>query len=149
MNVILQLALRAGRRRQRIGVAAARALAMIAVLGTSLSLSMHAPCLAQDATSAPFVAEDAMPEISRDEWRDRVREAKRRAREAAIERRAHPELFLPPPPEDPDIIASERVLRDDSLQFGDIVATKKGLFVFRGRGDQPRSEADFVPLPSR
>jgi hypothetical protein len=29
---------------------------------------------------------------------------------------------------------------------GDIVSTNKGLFVFRGKADQPRSNEDFLPL---
>lgn len=42
--------------------------------------------------------------------------------------------------------ATERVLTDSSLQFGDIVSTSDGLFVFRGRDDRDRSRDDFVPL---
>lgn len=91
---------------------------------------------------------DQPSEMSREEWRRKVEEAKRRAREVARERREHPELYVPIP-ENPDQIATERVLNDDSLQIGDIVATKKGLFVFRGRTDQPRSGDDFVPLSPR
>jgi hypothetical protein len=86
--------------------------------------------------------------ISREEWRQRVEEAKRRSKEAAIERRSHPERFIPIP-EDPERIATERVLNDESLQPGDIVSTKRGLFVFRGRSDQPRKDDDFIPVPVR
>ena len=85
------------------------------------------------------------PEVSRDEWRQRIEDARRRAREAARARREHPELYKPVP-EDPDLVATERLLRDDSLQPGDIVATKKGMFVYQGRSDQPRRDQDFVPL---
>ncbi|MDI4238223.1 hypothetical protein OZ411_36025 [Bradyrhizobium sp. Arg237L] len=88
------------------------------------------------------------PEISRNAWRQRIEDAKRRAREVARERREHPELYMPIP-EDPDLIATERVLNDESLQTGDIVSTNKGLFVFRGRIDQPRRQEDFVPLSAR
>ncbi|MFK4489242.1 hypothetical protein ABIA45_004320 [Bradyrhizobium sp. USDA 336] len=85
------------------------------------------------------------PEVSRDEWRQRIEDARRRAKEAARERREHPALYKPAP-EDPDIVATERLLRDDSLQQGDIVATKKGMFVYQGRSDQPRRDQDFVPV---
>ncbi|MFH0301559.1 hypothetical protein AAFX91_30950 [Bradyrhizobium sp. 31Argb] len=88
------------------------------------------------------------PEISRNAWRQRIEDAKIRAREVARERREHPELYMPIP-EDPDLIATERVLNDESLQTGDIVSTNKGLFVFRGRIDQPRRQEDFVPLSAR
>jgi hypothetical protein len=85
------------------------------------------------------------PEPSRDEWRQRIEEAKRRAKDVARERREHPEFYVPVQ-EDPEVIASERVLKDESLQPGDIVTTKKGMFVYQGRPDQPRSEQDFAPI---
>jgi hypothetical protein len=88
------------------------------------------------------------PEISRNAWRQRIEDARKRAREVARERREHPELYMPIP-EDPDLVATERVLNDESLQTGDIVSTNKGMFVFRGRADQPRRQEDFVPLPAR
>lgn len=88
------------------------------------------------------------PEISRNAWRQRIEDAKKRAREVAREMREHPELYMPIP-EDPDLVATERVLNDESLQTGDIVSTNKGMFVFRGRTDQPRRQEDFVPLPVR
>ena len=75
-------------------------------------------------------------------------EARRRAKATAAERRANPQLYVAIP-EDPERVATERVLNDDSLQRGDIVSTKNGLFVFQGRGDQPRRTGDFVALPSR
>ncbi|WP_257195714.1 MULTISPECIES: hypothetical protein [unclassified Bradyrhizobium] len=85
------------------------------------------------------------PEVSRDEWRRRIEDARRRAKEVSRERREHPELYKPIP-EDPDLVATERLLRDDSLQRGDIVTTKKGMFVYQGRPDQPRRDQDFVPV---
>ncbi|MCK1675294.1 hypothetical protein IVA89_26545 [Bradyrhizobium sp. 150] len=85
------------------------------------------------------------PEVSRDEWRQRIEDARRRAKQLSRERRDHPELCKPVP-EDPDLVATERLLNDDSLQRGDIVSTKKGMFVYQGRSDQPRREQDFVPI---
>ncbi|MCK1353535.1 hypothetical protein IVB02_35800 [Bradyrhizobium sp. 166] len=85
------------------------------------------------------------PEVSRDEWRQRIEDARRRAKQLSRERRDHPELYKPVP-EDPDLVATERLLNDDSLQRGDIVSTKKGMFVYQGRPDQPRREQDFVPI---
>ncbi|WP_249140652.1 hypothetical protein [Bradyrhizobium manausense] len=87
----------------------------------------------------------AEPEPSREDWRQRIEDAKRRAKEVSRERRENPELYRPIP-EDPERAASERVLNDESLQRGDIVATKKGIFVYQGRSDQPRRDQDFLPI---
>jgi hypothetical protein len=105
--------------------------------------------LAQDAAVGPGNNDDeAQTGISREDWRQRVEEAKQRSKEVAIERRNHPERFIPIP-EDPERIATERILNDESLRPGDIVSTKRGLFVFRGRSDQPRKDDDFIPVPAR
>lgn len=105
-------------------------------------------CVAQEVSQTAIIDEPAPPEISREGWRERIMEARRRARETAIERRESPQLYVVAP-EDPERVATERVLNDDSLQRGDIVSTKKGLFVFQGRSDQGRREGDFVALPTR
>ena len=86
--------------------------------------------------------------MSRDQWRERIAEAKRRARQFALEHRGRP-VFDPPSIADEERMASELVLNDDSLQLGDIVSTNKGLFVFKGQSDQERRESDFVALPPR
>ena len=120
----------------------------IAVVALAIGLFQSLPaCLAQQEggpAASDFIL-PGPPEPSRDEWRQRVEEAKRRAKDAAREHRKHPELYVPIP-EDPDIVASERVRNDESLQRGDIIATKKGMFVYQGRSDQPRREEDFVPI---
>ncbi|WP_245311996.1 hypothetical protein [Bradyrhizobium diversitatis] len=85
------------------------------------------------------------PEVTRDEWRQRIEDARRRAKDVLRERREHPELSKPIPV-DPDLVATESLLNDESLQRGDIVATKKGMFVYKGRSDQPRRDEDFVPV---
>jgi len=105
------------------------------------------PCLAQ-AEPGPTINDylpPSEPEPTRDQWRQRIDEARQRAKEASRERREHPELYKPVP-EDPDLVATERILNDESLQRGDIVTTKKGTFVYQGRSDQPRREQDFVPV---
>ncbi|MDA9498228.1 hypothetical protein XI05_12365 [Bradyrhizobium sp. CCBAU 11357] len=118
-------------------------------LAAALGLGLACPCfcLAQ-AEPEPSLSDflpPTEPEVSRDEWRQRIEDARRRAKEVARERREHPELYKPIP-EDPDLVATERLLRDDSLKPGDIVATKKGMFVYQGRSDQPRRDQDFVPV---
>ena len=125
-----------------------RAVATVAgALGLGLGLAWPSLCLAQTGPE-PSINDylpPSEPEVSRDEWRRRIEEARRRAREVSRERRENPELYKPIP-EDPDRVATERLLRDDSLQLGDIVATKKGMFVYQGRSDQPRRDQDFVPV---
>jgi hypothetical protein len=106
------------------------------------------PCPAQNAPEISNGTVEVQPEVSRQEWLQRLQEARQRAKEAALEHRLHPERYAPSP-EDKARIASERVLNDGSLQPGDIVSTDKGLFVFRGSADQPPKSEDFVPLPNR
>ncbi|WP_271621587.1 hypothetical protein [Bradyrhizobium sp. CCBAU 51745] len=105
------------------------------------------PCFAEDEpgpTINDFLP-SSEPELTRDQWRQRIDEARQRAKEASREHREHPELYKPVP-EDPDLVATERILNDESLQRGDIVTTKKGTFIYQGRSDQPRREQDFVPV---
>src|SRR6185437_16554348 len=106
------------------------------------------PGIAQDAPGSAAVTDGAQSEVSRQEWLERVQEAKRRTKEAAVEHRLHPERYSPSPA-DAARIASERVLNDDSLQPGDIVSTGRGLFLFRGNADRPPKSEDFVPLQKR
>jgi|AraplaDrversion2_2_1032049.scaffolds.fasta_scaffold32750_2 hypothetical protein len=123
---------------------------LIAIVLTSLGDVSVAAAQEDGARSAQPVVEDPIvPEISRDGWRARIEEARQRAREVAHERRTNPVRAETPPAEDIEQIATERVLRDDSLQFGDIVSTRNGLFVFRGRSDRQRRPEDFVALPRR
>ena len=122
--------------------------AVVTIAG-ALGLCIASPslCLAQSDLE-PSISDylpPKEPEVSRDEWRQRIEEARRRAKDVSRERREHPELYKPIP-EDPDLVATERLLRDDSLQRGDIVTTKKGMFVYQGRSDQPRRDQDFVPV---
>ena len=98
--------------------------------------------------SSPAPEDDAPLDISRGQWRERVAEAKRRARQFVLEHRGR-STFDTPSMADQEQIASERVLNDGSLEPGDIVSTNKGLFVFKGRSDQERRGSDFIALPSR
>ncbi|SRR6266481_7688886 len=104
---------------------------------------------AQDAIHDPSSAEDVFSEPDREQWLARVAEAKRRAREFALEQR----MRVPSPAADlsaeKERLASERVMNDSGLQPGDIISTGKGLFVFRGQPDREHRESDFVALPRR
>lgn len=130
---------------RRFGTLSGAVVSLAAALG--LGLPCPCFCLAQ-AEPEPSLSDylpPSEPEVTRDEWRQRIEDARRRAKEVSRERREHPE-FYKPIPEDPDVVATERLLRDDSLQRGDIVTTKKGMFVYQGRSDQPRRDQDFVPV---
>jgi hypothetical protein len=130
---------------RRLGQLSGAVLTVAGAIGFGLASSPS--CLAQ-TDPEPSVSDylpPSEPEVSRDEWRQRIEDARRRAKELSRERRDHPELYKPVP-EDPDLVATERLLNDDSLQRGDIVSTKKGMFVYQGRPDQPRREQDFVPI---
>ncbi|MCK1757396.1 hypothetical protein IVA78_19755 [Bradyrhizobium sp. 137] len=122
--------------------------AVIIVAG-ALGLGFASPSLCVAQSEPELSLNDYLPpsepEVTRDEWHQRIEDARRRAKEVSRERREHPELYKPIP-EDPDLVATERLLRDESLQRGDIVATKKGMFVYQGRSDQPRRDQDFVPV---
>ena len=121
-------------------VAAAVALGCLQLFGAS--------SFAQEAISTAAPEDDAPLDMGRDQWRERVAEAKHRARQFTLEHRGRP-VFDTPSKANEERIATERVLNDDSLQRGDIVSTNKGLFVFKGPSDQERHESDFVPLPPR
>ncbi|WP_240543979.1 hypothetical protein [Bradyrhizobium canariense] len=130
---------------RRLGQLSGAVLTVAGAIG--FGLASPPPCFAQidPEASVNDYLPPSEPEVSRDEWRQRIEDARRRSKELSRERRDHPELYKPVP-EDPDLVATERLLNDDSLQRGDIVSTKKGMFVYQGRPDQPRREQDFVPI---
>ena len=139
------------RRQPLLNGGALRSALLGALVGTSgglgACLADPTPCLAQDepGPSINDYLPPSEPELTRDQWRQRIDEARQRAKDASRARREHPDLYKPVP-EDPDLVATERILNDESLQRGDIVTTKKGMFIYQGRTDQPRREQDFVPV---
>jgi len=86
--------------------------------------------------------------VSREDWKRRIEDARKRAEQARRDWRLNAPLrtYEPDPPEK---IATERVLRDDTLQPGDIVSTDKGFFLYRGRFGADGQTADFVPIAPR
>ena len=104
---------------------------------------------AQDGIDGPSSTEDVFSEPAREQWLARVAEAKRRAREFALEQRMRTPASAADLSAEQERLASESVMNDSSLQRGDIVSTNKGLFVFRGATDQEHREGDFVALPQR
>jgi hypothetical protein len=90
--------------------------------------------------------EDPLANLSREQWQDRVREAKRHALDLAAQVKSHRLNGPRPLFEDERRLASERVLNDFTLERGDMVVTDKGIFVFRGSTHETRKPADFEPL---
>ncbi|TPQ30216.1 hypothetical protein C2U70_27120 [Bradyrhizobium guangdongense] len=86
--------------------------------------------------------------LSREDWKRRIDNARKRSAQARQEWRLNAPLrrFVPEPPEK---IATRRVLSDDTLQPGDIVSTDKGFFLFRGWSDADRQTPDLAPLMAR
>jgi hypothetical protein len=113
-----------------------------------LARPLGSVAFAQETLANPALKDDALLDMDRDQWRVRISEAKRRARQFVLERQGR-SAFDPPTIADEERMASERVLNDDSLQPGDIVSTNRGLFIFRGRPDQERHESDFIAFPPR
>ncbi|QPF90296.1 hypothetical protein [Bradyrhizobium commune] len=109
-----------------------------------------------DVSTEPPAAEDQASDlahspdslVSREDWKRRIDDARKRAVQARRDWQLNAPLrtFEPEPPEK---IATRRVLSDDTLQPGDIVSTDKGLFLFRGRSGADGQTADLVPLPPR
>ncbi|CAL80652.1 hypothetical protein BRADO7068 [Bradyrhizobium sp. ORS 278] len=84
--------------------------------------------------------------ISREAWKERIRQARQRAERARRDAAARPrETDLPAP--SPDDLATERILRDETLQVGDVIVTNKGAFVLRGREAAGQLILEALPSP--
>jgi hypothetical protein len=97
-------------------------------------------CFGQDAESPDS-------NLTREQWQQRVEDARRRAEEFVANARTQAPPPLPPP-EAVDKEAANRAMNDPSLKQGDIVATGKGFVVFVGR-DEVHKPDDFVSEPNR
>jgi hypothetical protein len=83
--------------------------------------------------------------MTREQWQAHILDVRRRVQEENARRRLMPRQPVHPTAEEIEQIATERVLQDGSLRFGDIVVTNRGKFVFRGKESDPKPE-DFVRL---
>ena len=127
---------------------AARFWLLALLCAPALLVGQAASGRAEEAVMSAAPDADGAPEMDREQWLQRVEASRRRAQAFKLERRSHPAAA--PPPIDRARIASDRVLRDDSLLPGDIVATSQGLFVFKGAHTDPQHpERDFIALPPR
>lgn len=101
-------------------------------------LAAPARCPAQESADSP----DA--NLSQEDWRRRIDEARRRTDEFvanARNRKADPFSA-----DDLRKESIDRARRDPTLRQGDIVATDRGFEIFVGN-EEGRQSSDFVPLP--
>jgi len=86
----------------------------------------------------------AEPRASREQWLADIEAARRRIEERRREGRS----FARSEPSDAEAAgeAFQRILEDDSLRVGDIVATSRGLLMFKGQSSHERSLNDFAPV---
>lgn len=85
-------------------------------------------------------------DITEQQWRARVEDARRRSEDYIESTRTR----MPTPTqaaEDDAKAADDRAMSDPSLMRGDIVRTSKGFFVFVGTDKGERQPSDFIPLP--
>jgi hypothetical protein len=112
--------------------------APVAVLLLICFLAVPARCLGQES------ADSADANLSREEWRQRVDEARRRSDDfIANARNRKPDPFSE---SDRKKEAIERATRDPTLRQGDMVATDRGFEMFVGNSES-RQPGDFVPVP--
>lgn len=79
-------------------------------------------------------------------WRERVETARKRTEAFVADARARQEN---PAPSSDDQTSSidHRIINDDNLQPGDIIATSKGFLVFMGHGESERALGDLQSIP--
>lgn len=110
-----------------------------ALIVTFLLAATSVPCLGQRIEDGVDTA------LSREQWLQRVEDARRRSEEFVANARAH---SLPPlAPEEKEQEAADRAINDPTLQQGDIVSTAKGFVVFVGR-DEEHKPSDFQAAPN-
>ena len=112
--------------------------APVAVLLLIYLLAAPARCPAQEA------ADSTDSNLSQEEWRQRVNEARRRTDDFVANARNR--KVDPFSADDLRRESIERARRDPTLRQGDIVATDRGFEMFVGNEESGQS-GDFVPVP--
>jgi hypothetical protein len=82
--------------------------------------------------------------VSREQWLADIEATRRRIEDRRREGRS----FASPVPSDEGVAREtfQRILEDDSLRAGDIVAASRGLLIFKGQSSNERSLNDFAPV---
>ena len=101
-------------------------------------LTVPVCCLGQES------ADSTDANLSREEWRQRVDEARRRSDDFVANARSR--KGDPFSAGDLKKETIERAMRDPTLRQGDIVATDRGFEMFVGN-EESRQPGDFVPVP--
>ena len=112
--------------------------------------------LAGEETTAEAATTDSQAEsilspdrfITRNDWRRRIDDARKRSEQARKEWQLNPPARAVTE-ESAAKIATERALNDYTLQPGDIVSTEKGLLQFRGWSGADGQTAQFTPVAPR
>jgi len=97
-------------------------------------------CFAQEAEELPDSS------LTREQWQQRVQDARRRSEEFVANARERPEAPMTPVQEETE--AASRAMSDPTLQQGDMISTGKGFFVFVGR-DEAHQSNDFLSAPDQ
>lgn len=112
--------------------------------------------LAGEETTAEAATTDSQEEsilspdsfITRDDWKRRIDDARKRSEQARKEWQLNPPSRAVTE-ESLAKIATERALNDYTLQSGDIVSTEKGLLQFRGWSGADGRTPQFTPVAPR
>jgi hypothetical protein len=97
-------------------------------------------CFAQEIEEFPDSS------LTREQWQQRVQDARRRSEEFVANARERPETPMTPVQEETE--AASRAMSDPTLQQGDMISTGKGFFVFVGR-DEAHQSNDFLSAPDQ
>jgi hypothetical protein len=107
---------------------------LAALLVTCFLVVASACCLGQEAEDFQDSA------LTREQWQQRVEDARHRSMEFIANARAQPPAPLPADQLERE--ATDRAMRDPTLQPGDIISTSKGFVVFTGR-EEEHQPSDF------
>src|SRR6202171_691178 len=112
-----------------------------ALLVASSLLASSGYCFAQELENFPDSA------LTREQWQQRVQDARRRSEEFVANARTQTAAPAPSGKQDAEA-ADQRAMNDPSLQRGAIIATSQGFLVFVGRDSDARQPSDFLPAPN-
>jgi hypothetical protein len=110
------------------------------LLVTGFLTTASVRCSGQEIEDSP----DAT--LTREQWQQRVEAARRRSEDFVANART--QMADPSPFDQSENEAADRAANDPTLRPGDIISTRRGLFVFTGRDEEHRP-GDFQPLPDR
>lgn len=105
---------------------------LTALLTGALLVAGSTLCIGQEADASLDFA------LTREQWQQRLEEARRRSEEFVASARAR--TPAPAEPDQQDTEATERAMNDPTLQHGDVIATSKGFLLFIGKDEERRPD---------